>query len=101
MYARVARWEGATAEALRTTGTEMAERAPTGPPEGVPANGFTMLMNPEDGTSLAISFFATEEDLRKGDEALNAMNPMSGPEAGKRTSVETFEVASTSGSRTR
>ena len=48
---------------------------------------------PDSGRSLAVALFETEEDLRKGDEALNAMSPESGDEVGKRTSVEKYEVA--------
>ena len=91
MYARVAKWEGATAEALRRSAEEMKANAGSGPPPGVPAKGFTMLIDPDSGRSLAIALFETEEDLRKGDEALNAMNPSSG-DVGKRVSVEAYEV---------
>jgi hypothetical protein len=41
---------------------------------------------------LGISLFETEEDLRQGDEALNAMSPPT-ETGGGRTSVETYEVA--------
>ena len=41
---------------------------------------------------MAISLFETEEDLRKGDETLNAMSPP-GDGMGQRTSVEMYEVA--------
>jgi len=72
----------------------MNSRAASGPPPGVPSNGFLMLIDPDSGRSLAIALFETEEDLRKGDEALNAMNPEAGDEeVGKRTSVEQYEVA--------
>jgi hypothetical protein len=71
----------------------MNSRAGSGPPPGVPAKGFLMLIDPDGGNSLAISLFETEEDLRKGDETLNAMNPESGDDVGKRTSVEKYEVA--------
>jgi len=92
MYARVARWEGAESGALRASAEEMASNADSGPPEGVPAKGFTMLIDPENGRSLAIALFETEEDLRKGDQTLNSMSP-SRDDAGARTSVETYEVA--------
>jgi hypothetical protein len=92
MYARVAKWEGAEAEALRKSGDEINAMADQGPPPGVPAKGFTMLIDPDSGRSLAIAFFESEEDMRKGDEALNSMNP-SGDDVGKRTSVEMYEVA--------
>jgi hypothetical protein len=91
MYARVARWEGAEGDALRASAEEMSSNTPSGPPEGVPAVGFTMLIDPDTGRSLAIALFETEEDLRKGDETLNSMNP-SADDVGSRTSVETYEV---------
>jgi hypothetical protein len=93
MYARVAKWEGAEAEAMRSSAKEMTERAPEGPPEGVPAKGFMMLIDPDSGRSLAIALFETEEDMRRGDETLNGMNPTGGDGNGKRTSVEMYEVA--------
>lgn len=92
MYARVARWEGADGQALRRSGEDMNSRADSGPPEGVPAKGFLMLIDPDSGRSLAISLFETEEDLRTGDATLNEMNPSS-DDVGKRTSVEKYEVA--------
>jgi hypothetical protein len=92
MYARVARWEGAEGDALRRSADEISARAASGPPPGVPATGLLMLIDPDSGRSLAVSLFETEEDLRAGDRALNAMNP-SGDDVGKRTSVESYEVA--------
>ena len=92
MYARVARWEGADAEGLRRSTEEIKSRAASGPPEGIPAVGLTMLIDPESGRSLAIALFETEEDRRRGDETLNGMNP-SGDDVGRRTSVEMYEVA--------
>ena len=91
MYARVARFEGAQGDALRREAENIGSRAASGPPEGIPATGFLMLIDPDGGRSLAISLFETEDDLRKGDETLNSMNPSS-DDAGKRTSVETYEV---------
>jgi hypothetical protein len=92
VYARVARWEGAQADALRRSAEEINAEAASGPPEGVPAKGFLMLIDPDGGRSIAIGLFETEEDLRKGDETLNAMSP-SRDDVGRRTSVETYEVA--------
>ena len=92
MYARVARWEGADGEGLRASAEEISSNADAGPPPGVPAKGFMMLIDPDSGRSLGIALFDTEEDLRKGDEALNAMNP-SRDDVGKRASVENYEVA--------
>ena len=91
MYARVARWEGGQGDALRRAAGEINDNAASGPPEGVPAKGFLMLIDPDTGRSMAVALFETEEDMRKGDEALNRMNP-SGPDVGSRSWVEMYEV---------
>jgi hypothetical protein len=92
MYARVAKWEGADAEAMRATAKQINSDADSGPPEGVPAKGFLLLIDPDNGRSIAISFYETEEDRRQGDETLNAMNPP-GDGMGSRSPVEMYEVA--------
>jgi len=92
MYARVARWEGATADDIRAAAQGIAAEAASGPPEGLPAKGLMLLIDPDNGRSMAISLFATEEDMAKGDETLNAMSPP-GDGMGRRTSVEMYEVA--------
>jgi hypothetical protein len=91
MYARVARFEGGEAEAIRQSAADMAERAPSGPPEGVPAVGFTMLVDPDGGRSIGVVLFETEDALREGDAALERMDPA--PGAGHRMSLDTYEVA--------
>ena len=91
MYARVARFEGGDGDALRRSAEDANSRAGDGPPPGVPAKAYLMLMDPDSGTSLSIVLFETEEDLRTGDAALNEMSP-SGSDVGTRTSVETYEV---------
>ena len=93
MDASVARWEGADGQALRRTAEELRTRAAAGPPPGVPARGSLMLIDPDSGRSLAVVLFESEEDLRAGDTALNAMNPDARDDVGRRTSVETYEVA--------
>jgi hypothetical protein len=92
VYARVARWEGGQAEALRRAAEEINANAASGPPEGVPAKHFQMLIDPDAGRSISIVLFETLDDLRQGDETLNAMTPPN-DDAGRRTSVETYEVA--------
>ncbi len=92
MYARVARFEGGEGDARRQHAREIDSRAAEGPPEGVPAKGFLLLIDPENGRGLGISLFETEEDLRKGDEVLSSMSPPSDA-VGRRTSLETYEVA--------
>jgi hypothetical protein len=90
MYARIARFEGADADRMQ----EMADqiRGEAGPPEGVPATRCMLLLDRSGGTSLAISFFESDEDRRPGDRALNAMTPPASA-TGQRTSVEFYEVA--------
>jgi hypothetical protein len=92
VYARVAKWDGADAEAMRKSAEEINSQASSGPPEGVPAKGFLLLIDPENGRSMAVGLFETEEDLRQGDEVLNSMSPPDDG-MGQRTSVETYEVA--------
>lgn len=92
MFARVARWEGGDPEAIRRAAQEVSSRAQSGPPEGVPAKAFLLLIDPDNQRQIAVSLFETEDDLRQGDEVLNSMNP---PEEGigRRSTVETYEVA--------
>ena len=91
MYARVARWEGASAEALKETATRIQSDADSGPPEGLPAKGLLLLNDLEGGRSIAITLFETEEDYRQGDATLSAMSPP-GEGMGQRVSVQKYEV---------
>jgi hypothetical protein len=79
---------------LESTAAEIRAQAESegGPPEGVPAKGLLLLNDGENGRSLAIGLFETEEDYRQGDETLNAMDPP-GEGMGQRVSVEKYEVA--------
>src|SRR3954447_26417085 len=47
MYARVARWEGADPETLRTSAEEIRADAESGPPEGLPANSWRSEPQPQ------------------------------------------------------
>jgi hypothetical protein len=93
MYARVASWEGVDAETLTQTAAEIRERAEaeTGPPEGVPAKEFLLLSDRENGRTLAVTLFETEDDYRQGDETLNSMSPPGGG-MGQRVSVDQYKV---------
>ena len=91
MYARVAKWEGGSADAIRESIAQIQRDASSGPPEGVPSTGFTFLADADAGRVLAIGLFETEEDLRKGHETLEQMSPP--VSMGERVSVETYEVA--------
>jgi len=58
-------------------------------PEGLEGAKMLMLVNRETGKGLGITLFDSEEAMRRGDEALNAMSPGA---TERRTSVEFFEV---------
>jgi hypothetical protein len=92
MYARVASWEGADGDKMRAAAENINAQAADGPPEGVPAKAFLMLIDPDGGRGLAITLFETEDDMRKGDAVLNEMSP---PDDGfgQRTGVDMYEVA--------
>lgn len=92
MYARVARWEGGDADALRESASQIRSEAEAGPPPGLPSKEFLLLQDPADGKAVAIMLFETEDDYHQGDETLNSMSPP-GEGMGRRVSVEKFEVA--------
>jgi hypothetical protein len=58
-------------------------------PPGLEDAKMLMLINRESGKGLGVTLFESEEAMRRGDEALNAMNPGASE---SRTSVEFFEV---------
>jgi hypothetical protein len=92
MYARVARWEGASPEALEQAAAGIREDSASGPPEGLPAKKMILLQDKEGGKTIAIAFFETEEDYRQGDATLNTMSPP-GEGMGRRVGVDKYEVA--------
>ena len=79
MYARVAKWEGAEADTIRSAADGIKADAASGPPEGLPAKGLLLLIDPDGGRSMAISLFATEEDARKAEATFASLREM--PEA--------------------
>jgi hypothetical protein len=60
-------------------------------PEDIPATEIILLYDADGEKSLVVVFFENEDDYRRGDAALNAMDP--GETPGKRTSVTKYEVA--------
>lgn len=93
MYARVATFEdGDPVKVRETIGQIDQQAAASGPPEGVPAKGLLVLNKPDDGKTIAIALFETEEDLHTGHATLSAMDPPVADGMGKRISVELFEV---------
>ena len=88
MYARVATFESDPStvdEAIRMVREEVQGETP----EGLEGARMLMLVNRESGKGLGITLFDSEDAMRRGDEALNAMSPGASE---RRTSVEFFEV---------
>jgi hypothetical protein len=88
MYARAVRFTDVTSD--RIAEIEQRINQEEGPPEGVPSTGFQLLVDESQGTALFIGYFQTEEDMRKGAEVLEAMDPAETP--GTRASIDICEV---------
>ena len=87
-FARVVTFDGVNSDRMAEMQSEMQESER---PDNVPAKEFIVLHDPEAEKSVVILFFDTEDDYRRGDEALNAMPTSDTP--GQRTSVAKYEVA--------
>ena len=62
-----------------------------GPPPNIPAKTIMVLRDRAGGRARIVVRFDSEENLRKGSETLDAMEPPPGGNM-RRVSVETFEV---------
>jgi hypothetical protein len=89
MYARVATFQSdpSTVDDAITLVRGQVESGDT--PPGLEGAKMLMLVDRKSGKGLGVTLFESEDAMRRGDEALNAMNP-GASEA--RTSVEFFEV---------
>ncbi|HWN20625.1 MAG TPA: hypothetical protein VNP93_01520 [Gaiellaceae bacterium] len=86
--ARVVSFDGVNSDRMAEMQREMQDRER---PADVPAKEIVVLHDPDGERSLVILFFETEDDYRRGDEALNAMP--AGDTPGQRTSVAKYQVA--------
>ena len=86
--ARVVAFDGVSKDRVEQMKGEMSEGQP---PEGLDATEVIVLHDPEAEKSLAIVFFETEDDYKRGDEILSAMP--AGDTPGLRTSVTKYNVA--------
>jgi hypothetical protein len=86
--ARVVTFDGVSSQRIDDMKRDMEG---TERPEGLPATEVIVLHDPEAERSLAIVFFANEEDYAQGDAALNAMP--AGDTPGARSSVSKYNVA--------
>ena len=105
MYARVAHFEGADTGRIDEQVADMrrqieATRSGELPPDA-PAGMETLnevvtrliqLVDRESGSTAAIIFCDSADDMRRADEALNEMSPP-GPDDGRRVSVGVYEGA--------
>jgi hypothetical protein len=89
VYARVATFESDPANVDEAIGMVRSEVESGETPEGLEGAKMLMLVNRETGRGLGVTLFDSEEAMRRGDAALNAMSP-GGTE--RRTSVEFYEV---------
>jgi hypothetical protein len=104
MYVRAARFEGVDPEQVDEQIADLRRQVEAGAKGDVPDDAppeakvlmetvtrFVQLVDRDSGTTLALTFCRSEDDLRRADEALNALSPDTG--GGRRTSVEHYEVA--------
>jgi hypothetical protein len=88
VYARVATFESDPTEV--DDAVSMVRSMVEGEvPPGLEGAKMLMLVDRQSGKGLGITLFESEEAMRRGDEALDAMNPGS---TERRVSVEFFEV---------
>ena len=94
MHARIATFEAdpARADEAIAAARQQVETNWANPPEGLEtAKELFMLIDREHGRGLGITLYETEEDLQRGNEALNRMTPPA--QGGRRTDVALYEVA--------
>ena len=89
MFARVAAFQGDPANVDAAISRVRGDVESGTPPAGLEGAKMLMLVNRESGKGIGVTLFESEEAMRRGDEALNAMNPGM---TGSRTSVEFYEV---------
>ena len=89
MYARVATFESDPGDVDDAIDMVRSEVESGNTPAGLEGAKMLMLVNRETGKGLGITLFESEEAMRRGDEALNAMT--AGPSE-RRTAVEFYEV---------
>jgi len=94
MFARIATFQAGNPDQIDQeidAARQQADATWESPPEGLETTKeLYMLVDRENGMGLGISLFETEEDMRRGHDALNAMSPQG---EGQRTNVALYEVA--------
>ena len=87
-FARVVTFEDVGSDRIEEMKREMSAGEQ---PQDLPASEIIVLHDAEADKSMAIVFFETEDDYRRGDQTLDAMP--AGETPGRRTSVAKYEVA--------
>jgi len=86
--ARVVSFDGVNSERIAQLSSDIEGGEQ---PEGMNATEMLLLHDPDSDQALAIVFFDSEDDYRKGDEVLGAMS--AGDTPGRRTGVSKYQVA--------
>jgi hypothetical protein len=89
MYARVATFESDPSRVDDAIEMVRGQVESGETPSGLEGAKMLMLVDRESGKGVGVTLFETEDAMKRGDEALNAMNP-EGTE--RRVSVEYYEV---------
>jgi hypothetical protein len=89
LYARVATFESDPAKVDDAINLVRTEVESGNTPSGLEGTKMLMLINRESGKGLGVTLFESQEAMRRGDEALDAMSPGASE---RRTSVEFYEV---------
>jgi hypothetical protein len=89
MYARIATFKSDPAKVDEAIEMVRGEVESGDTPQGLEGAKMLMLVDRQTGKGLGVTLFESEEAMRRGDEALNAMSPGSSE---SRTSVEFYEV---------
>jgi hypothetical protein len=89
MYARVATFESDPSTVDEAIAMVRSNVESDEVPDGLEGAKMMMLIDRETGKGLGVTIFDSEEAMRRGDEALNAMSPGASE---RRTSVEFYEV---------
>jgi heme-degrading monooxygenase HmoA len=86
--ARVVTFDGVSSDRMQQMKQEMESGQP---PEGFPQSELIVLHDADAEKSLVVIVFDSEDDYKKGDEILNAMD--AGDTPGQRTSVKKYDVS--------
>ncbi|HTU13565.1 MAG TPA: hypothetical protein VMF31_00060 [Solirubrobacterales bacterium] len=89
MYARIVRFTDVTSETVQKVKAQVEES--DGPPPGVDAKAMKLMFDSEQGTSVFVAFFETEEAMKDADPVFRNMDTSDTP--GTRASIDLCEVA--------